>query len=88
MGNKGLQIGVKGGVELTDNIVQAYTNNNHAELKELIKEVFQQSFTDSEYESFMYCFKRNNWTWESLIRKFNDATYKRNVFQYVLCRPY
>jgi hypothetical protein len=70
------------------NIVQAYTNNNHAELKELIQEVFQQKFTDSEYESFMYCFNKNKWTWEGLINKFNASTCKRNVFQYVLCRPY
>lgn len=73
---------------LINDIVQAYETNNHVQLKNLMEEVFLQPFSDSEYESFIYVFKKNKWTWESLIKKFNDATYKRNVFQYVLCKPY
>lgn len=73
---------------LINDIVQAYETNNHAQLKNLMQKVFQQSFSDSEYESFMYAFNKNKWTWHQLVSKFIKSTYKRNVFQYVLCKPY
>ena len=73
---------------LINDIVQAYEKNNHVQLKNLMQKVFLQSFSDSEYESFMYAFNKNKWTWHKLISKFKQSTYRRNVFQYVLCRPY
>lgn len=72
----------------TKNIVQAYKNDEHIKLKGLIQEKFLQTFTQNEYQSFIRIFKRNNWTWEKLILRFNSDSYKRNIFQYVTCRAY